>query len=406
MRTFDDIIPPSRRSQEPAGQGPITPREPIQLPPPARFPIVPLAIILLIIAASAGALFYFSTAKVTITPSSVSAAIQNSFTATKSSGELPFEVITAQKIATQGVKGSGTKNVTTSASGKITIYNTQSVAQKLVANTRFATGAGLIFRIREPVTIPSGTASNPGSVQVTVYADQPGSTYNIAPTSFTIPGFAGTPQAMSVSARSTVAMTGGASGEVPVVDSAIEAQAKSALKTALAPDLAQAIEAQIPPGYVLLPGASSVSYEDLPPKPSSATGMVEIHQQGTVTAIVFPNSALAKQLAHSVSGLSYQGEPLTLESPGSLTLTPTSGDIDPGATSFSFVVSGTAGFVYTVDSARIAAAISGKTRSAAEVALTNYPEVKTASIVLRPFWRTSFPQDPSSISVVVTSPTH
>ena len=43
------------------------------------------------------------------------------------------------------------KTANSSASGTITIYNTQSSAQTLVANTRFATTAGLVYRIRSAV---------------------------------------------------------------------------------------------------------------------------------------------------------------------------------------------------------------------------------------------------------------
>lgn len=390
---------------DPAGQAPMDPREPLRLAPrPPRFPLSTTVVVLAIIAVSVGALFYFSTAKVMVIPNSVSAAVQNSFIASKSTGTLPFEIITAQKIASQSVKGSGTKNVTSSASGKITIYNTQAKAQPLVANTRFATSDGLIFRIRAAVIVPVGSQAKPGTVQATVYADQPGGSYNIGSTSFTIPGFAGTPTAAAVYARSTTAMTGGASGNVPGIDAAQEASVTTALKTALTTDLTKAIEAKVPAGYILIPGATVISYEDLPSTPSSATGMIDVKEQGTISAIVFPNAALAKAIAASVSGLSYQGELVTLESARTLTLTPST-SLDVNAVSFSFTLSGTAPLIYTVDPSRIAAAISGKTRSAAEVALTNYPEVKSANIILRPFWRQSFPQDPSSISVVVTVPT-
>ena len=77
---------------------------------------------------------------------------------------------------------------------------------------------------------------------------------------------------------------------------------------------------------------------------------------------------------------------------------------DAEATSFSFTLSGSAPLVYTVDTARIAAAVAGKTRSAAEVALTSYPEVSRAIIILRPFWKQTFPEDPAAIRVVVTNP--
>ncbi len=404
MRKLNDIVPPSRRREveplsKPVGDGPLRVSE-----QPHRFPTTTLVMVIAVIAVSVGALFYFSSAKVDVTPNTVSAAVQGSFTATQSSGDLPFEIITAQKIASQSVKGSGTKTVSSSASGTITIYNTQAKAQKLIANTRFATSAGLIFRIHTAVTIPAGTSAKPGSISVKAYADKPGAAYNVAPTSFTIPGFAGTPLATQVYARSSAAMTGGASGSVPVIDSAVEGQARNALTNALAPDLATSIQAQVPQGYTLLPGAATTTYEELMPTASASTGMVEVKEQGTITAVVFPNAALAKAVAASVTGLGYQGEPLTLASGSTLTLTPNRGMPTADSTSFDFSLSGTASLIYTVDPTRISAAVSGKTRSAAEVALTNYPEVKRAVIILRPFWRQTFPQDPASINVTVMNP--
>lgn len=404
MRKLDDIIPPSRR-RETDSLNSSTGRPTLDLANrPFKFPTKTLLVVVVIIATSIGALFYFSSAKVEVTPNTVSAAVQSSFTAHQSTGTLPYEIITAQKIASQSVKGSGTKVVSSTASGTITVYNTQARAQKLVTNTRFATLAGLIFRIHTAITVPAGTAAKPGSVTVAVTADKAGDSYNVGPTSFTIPGFAGTPQQALVYGKSSTAMAGGASGNIPIVDATADAQARAALKSALAPDLASSIEAQIPSGYVLLPGAATTTYQELTPVPSGTTGMVDVKLQGTITAIVFPNVALAKEIAQSVTGLGYQGEPVTLASVKTIELTATSGLPAPDAASFSFTLSGTTSLIYNVDSTRIAAAVSGKTRSAAEVALTNYPEVKRAVIILRPFWRQTFPQDPSSISVVVANP--
>lgn len=401
MHTLEDIIPPSRRKETQSPNDRPVGREPRSR---SRFPFATILVVILIIAASVGALFYFSSAKVEITPNTVSAAVQNSFTASASSqtaGALTFTVIQAEKTATQSVAGSGTKTVNSSASGTVTIYNTQAKAQQLIANTRFATAAGLIFRIHSAVKVPAGTTEKPGSITATIFADQAGASYNVAPTSFTIPGFAGTPQASQVYARSAAAITGGASGTVPVVDSALEAKTRSALITALGPDITASIKDKIPAGFVLVPGSATTTYQELASAPSATTGQVEVKEQGTVTAVVFPNAALAKAIALSVSGLSYQGEPLTLSSVDKLALTSTGGIPDSNATSFAFSLSGTAPLIYTVDPVHIASAVAGETRSAAEVALTNYPEVKRAIIVLRPFWRQTFPQDPSSISVVV-----
>lgn len=399
MRTLNDIVPPSRRKDSDSFP-------PKSDPSPSRqrssgFPVGTFIVILFVIFASIGALFYFSNAKIEVTPNTVSAAVQNSFTAAKSTGDLPYEVITAQKIASQNVASTGSKAVNSSASGTITIYNTQSKSQRLIANTRFATTAGLIFRIREAVTVPAGTSSKPGTISAKVYADQPGASYNVGPTSFTLPGLAGSPQASQVYARSTSAMTGGASGSMPIVDATLEEKTRAALRNALTPDLLASIQAQIPAGYVLLPTGATTSFEALQIAPSSTTGEAEVREQGTITAIVFPNAALAKAVAESVSGLGYQGEPVALASVTDLMLS-SARPVNADDESFSFTLSGTAPLVYTVDPSRIAAAISGKSRSEAEIALTSYPEVKRAIITLRPFWRKSFPEDPSSISVVIT----
>jgi hypothetical protein len=405
MRTIHDIIPPSgRRDNEPLTSNEPTRPEPYRAPErSSQFPYKTLGVVIIIIALSLGALYYFSSAEVSITPNTVSAAVQNSFTATAGTGDLPYQIITAQKIATQSVQGNGTKTVNTLSSGTITIYNTQSKVQRLITNTRFATTDGLIFHIHQPVSIPAGTAASPGTIKATIYADKAGDTYNVGPTSFTVPGFAGTPQATEVYGRSEVALTGGASGSIPVVESAVEQQTQNALTGALAPELTASLQSQIPAGYTLLPGAATTTFTELTPTPSATTGMVDVKEQGTITAVIFPNAALAKQIATSIAGLDYQGEPLSLLPVSSLQLSSV-GLPDAQATSFSFTLAGTASLVYTVDPTRIAAAVAGKSRVAAEAALTNYPEVKSTILILRPFWRQTFPDDPSTITITVTNP--
>jgi hypothetical protein len=404
MRNLDDIIPPSRRRE---GEPFINNFDNVQSPRPnersSRFPYGTLIAVVIVIGTSLGALYYFSSAKVDVAPNTASAAVQGSFIATQTTGDLPYEIISAKKIASQSIKSTGSKTVNSSASGTITIYNTQNKVQKLVANTRFATTAGLIFRIHGAVTIPAGTLAKPGSITTKVYADKVGDSYNIEPTSFNIPGFAGTPQESQVYGRSTTAFTGGVSGSVPVVDVIAEQQAQNALISALTSDLTASLQNQIPAGYILLSGAATTTFEELPPISSATTGMVDVREQGTITAVVFPNAPLAKAIAKSVSGLNYQGEPLTLLSATNIHLSASTFP-ELNAPSFSFTLTGTASLVYTVDPTRIAITVAGKTRSAAEVALTNYPEIKRAILILRPFWRKTFPQDPSTITVTVANP--
>ncbi len=403
MRKFDDIIPPSRRRDtEPLARPSEDTERPLlnlNQPKKSRFPYSTLVVVVAIVAISVGALFYFSTAKVEITPTSISAAVQGSFVADKSLETLPFEIITAQKIATQSVKSSGVKTASSTATGTITIYNTQTKSQPLVIKTRFATASGLIFYTYSALTVPAGTVSKPGSIKAKVYAEKAGPAYNVAPTSFTVLGFAGTPKASQVYARSESAMTGGSSGNVPMIESSLETKTRNELIKALDGDLAKAIREKVQPGYVLLPGATTIKYDELASE-SYSNNMADVKEQGTITAVVFPNSAIAKAIANSVSGMAYQGEPVTLSQTEGL-LFATASQLSPELESISFTVTGNATLVYTVDTTRIAVAVSGKTRGSAEVALTNYPEIKRAIITLRPFWRQAFPQDPASIKVVV-----
>lgn len=413
MRNFDDIIPPSRRPEPEASvPNPVPPSarpsnggRPRRGRPMRHFPYITLVVVVLIIAACVGALFYFTTAKVEVTPNTLTASLQgNVFTAvaaSTSTNAIPFQVITAKKIAMQSVQSSGTKQVSSAASGQITIYNKRRVAQRLINRTRFASPSGLIFRIHQAVTVPAASGGTPGSLTVNVTADQAGSQYNIGPSTFSVPGLAGTALANLVYAKSSSAMTGGASGNEPVIAPALAAKTQASLQSALAQTLQKSLAAQVPSGYILLPGAATTTYTQLPPTTATSSSSVNERVQGSISAVVFPNTMLADAIASSQSSSSYSGSPLTIASSTNLTLAPVSGFPASGTNNFTFTISGTAALVYNVDTSQIAAAVAGKSRSAAEVALTNFPSVNQAVLVLRPFWRQNFPQDPTAISVSV-----
>ncbi len=115
---------------------------------------------------------------------------------------------------------------------------------------------------------------------------------------------------------------------------------------------------------------------------------------------MFPSTALAKAIAYQVVG-SYSGQTVTVEKESGLTLAPI-GDLPvPGTTEFAFGLSGSATILWQVDPTKISAAVAGKSRDSAETVLSGFPEVERASLVLRPFWSTSFPSDPAKIKVTV-----
>ena len=436
-KTIDDIIPPSRRRamemegrrEAPAPSETIAPLTdlssgPPPIPnvpfmptssfppptPPSRvkirtgrgFPYGTAIIALIVIALSAGVLYAFTDAKVQITPTNQTGAVSGQFVATAGTGDLPFTVISVNKTASAVVPAESTETANDSAQGTITVSNTGTVPEDFVTNTRFETTGGLIFRVHAPLTIPAASATGPGKVTATVYAGQSGQTYNVGPSTFTVPGLQGTPQATQVTAQSTSAMVGGFTGTRASVSQGTDDTRHATLQTALATQLQSSINNQIPTGDVLVPGSTFTTYT---PQPDSATTTtsVSIGEQGTMVAVVFPEAALAKAVAYKIAG-TYSGEPVTLANVNGLTLTPATAGDPTGAQTYNFTLNGSATILWTVDTSKIAGAVAGKTRDSAQQILSGFPEVNRAVLVLRPFWANTFPQDPSHIKVTVTPP--
>lgn len=385
-------------------QPPLPPdREPVPPMPPRRrgwrrnrgtFPYGTALIALAVVALSALTLYLFAGAKVAVTPVSNAASITADLSATAGQGDLPFQVVEVEKTATVNVPAESTENVSDPASGKITITNRQTSAQQLIKNTRFQSPTGLIFRIRDSVSIPAG-----GSVAATVYADEAGEKYNIAPTTFTVPGLSGSKAFDLVTAKSDAPMSGGFVGERPSVSQSTKDKQYATMQTKLAGDLEKELADKIPADYVLVPGASVTTYTPNPDT-AGASGTATLSETGRITAAIFPNEALARAIAFKSVG-TYAGQPVTVKDVGNLVAKPVEPSIAPDATQFDFNLSGTATILWQIDLAKIAGAVAGKTRGEAEIALKSFPEVDRATLVLRPFWSSHFPADPAKIKVSV-----
>jgi hypothetical protein len=423
-KTITDIIPPSRRkamqADRPMDVVPPTPVPPIlndsdddgeeygdepRYPRPMRshkrgFPWKYAIAALIVLAGALVVLHAFGGAKVQVSPAVKETTVSGEFSATGSAGDLPFELITASTVANESVPAEGTKEASDPAQGTITVYNAQSKPQQLIKNTRFETPAGLIFRIRDSISVPAGSATTPGTLSVTVYADEGGEKYNVGPTSFTIPGLKGSETYDMVYARSTEAMVGGYAGMRATVSEGTRTTRYEAMKPLIDSELSTALSAEIPEGYVLLPGAIWTTYEAQPD--GVASGTVTLNQKGSATAVVLPAKALGKAIASRTMNPSYKGEDIVVNDIGTLTLAsmtgapPASGD-----TTFTFTLSGSTNLKWVADAKKIAGAVAGKSRDAAQTLLKGFPEVERAVIVLRPFWAGSFPSDPEKIEVVI-----
>ncbi len=135
-------------------------------------------------------------------------------------GVVTTTVIEYEKIFSP--EGSRTEDAI--AVGQVTLVNDTNAAQPLIATTRLLSKEGILFRLKDAVTVPAQ-----GSIPAAVYADVAGASGNIATTTFTIPGLSEDKQKV-IYAKSSQEMSGGVR-TIGVVDADdVERAEKTALE--------------------------------------------------------------------------------------------------------------------------------------------------------------------------------
>jgi len=149
--------------------------------------------------------------------------------------------------------------------GVIEIYNAYSAApQKLVANTRFETKDGKIFRIKNSIIVPGAKMLNskltPSFIRAEVVGNEASNDYLIGPSYFTIPGFKETPKYAGFYAKSIEPMG-------IITNSSLSQEAILQNKKELQDKLAQELKTDIlntlkDSDLQLVDGASAVKVDD------------------------------------------------------------------------------------------------------------------------------------------------
>lgn len=370
--------------------------------------------------------FFARGATVTVYPRTGEAFVESTFiiSGDETPGMLTASSTMETKIVQEVLDATGTAQVEEKARGTIRIENAFGAeSQKLIKNTRFATPEGLVFRIPEAVEVPgTKTAADgsriPGVLDVEVIADRAGAQYNIGPTPFTIPGFAGTSRFEKITASSASPMIGGFSGVRAVV--APEARAKTEEK--LRVDLMKMFtnlkeEANRPHTQskdtlagdrtqepIVIYDLTSVTYAPIEEEASADGTKVTLTLSGSVPVIRIKAEAFADYLA-SQTLASYDHLPLRLLNPEDLVITskPFSDDLKKelpweGYT-IHLSVSGTAKFEWLFDTQAFTKDLAGKEEDAFPAILRSYPGISRAEVSIRPFWSSTLPSEVSKITI-------
>lgn len=363
-----------------------------------------------VLAVVAGLLFFFGSTTVTVTPQSRTADLNSAaLTAREGSsapeGTLSYTMQTFDLEDSEVVAAQGTTRVESKASGSIIVSNAYSATPlTFVKNTRFESPQGLIYRAVSDVVVPGKKGATPGTVSITVVADEVGEKYNIGPTAkFTLPGLKSNTQMFAaVSARSAAAMQGGAAGDQPgTAPGALEA-AVALVRGRLEAKAHEAAAAQVKDETFVFPELITITYESQPTT-KEAGDSVRIHEKAHVEIAVFPKDAFAQEVA-KVAFTDSDNLPVTMEpQDGFIVNALTQGD-GTEAGVLNLVATGKALIIWKVDTAGLAAALAGKDSGAFQGIANGFPSVLEANARIAPFWRSTFPSDAADIKIVVVKP--
>jgi len=352
-------------------------------------------------------------ATITLYPKARTINVNAEFTAYKErqAGELTYEILTIEATGERQVTASGQEQVVEQTKGTIEIYKTTTGSERLIKNTRFATADGKVFRIQESVVVPGAVAVAdgnlvPGMIRAEVFADEPGESYNIpANTRLTVPAFKEnnlTELYNAMYATNPEAFSGGFSGPRFVIDENELATAKQSLQLELRDSLRTKIMNERPANFTFFEDAIAITYNSLPAA-QYANELVTIREQAVLQVPLFKNEEFASFIAAStILGFNVNDgvrisnlEALRFSYTNATTSQANIANLD----NVTFKIIGQPQIVWTYNNPDFTTNLINKEKTAFELAVQQNNGLRTGTLVLRPFWKTTFPGEVEKITI-------
>lgn len=310
-------------------------------------------------------------------------------------GIIPGRIIKAEEELFRQFSASGEAAKESKAKGVIRVYNNYHLVQILVATTRFLSSEGKLFRSTQRVSIPPG-----GQADVEVEAAELGESYNIEPSTFSIPGLAGTARYTQVYGKSSAKMEGGSKRVVPQVTAEDIKTAKDSITQDLTKEGQAKILAEIEQdkNLVFLDKALSQDTKEVETLVSEGAEVDNFQAKGKVIAkaLVFSREDADKFIRGVIASEIGAGKALNEQS---LELQFSLNSIDWDQELMSLSVSGSVNLYPDIDIDELKSEISGKALGAARDLLKGNRNLERFQIKLWPLpWR-SVPKDIDRIKV-------
>ena len=304
--------------------------------------------------------------------------------------KISAQLIRLDQKETGEFSATGQKQLNEKAKGVITVYNEYSSAsQVLVANTRFLSEGGKLFRIAKTITVPGAKIVEgkivASAVEAEAVADQPGEEYNIGPAKFSIPGFQGSPKYNGFYGRSKEPMSGGAQGLRTVVSQEDLEKAKEKLWQVLQPKLEQEIKNQAPAELIMLDKAfkEEISQTISTVDSGAAAEKFSLTLKGNATALFFSEKDLKDLVEGKMAGRLSGGDK-KLSQQTQFNYEEVRADFNKGQLYFKVQAQGK--IIWSVDTEKIKKEIIGRNESEVREIFSRHSEISRAQVLFWPFW--------------------
>lgn len=345
----------------------------------------------------------YASAVITITPQAQEvSATKQIFVDTKLSAAdlvkqaIPGVVLSIDKEFSGDFKSSGKANTKAKATGTVKISNNFTAVQRLIKGTRlqapmekFQPSLGKDqmpwFRTVEDITIqPKSTAT------VGVVADAPGAQYNIAPSAFSIPGLAGTPQYTYITVQSSDKFTGGTDTAVAQVTQDDLDAAKNSLASIIQDQMKVDLLKKTSDTQQLIPETINVSLGSVLPSVAAGTASETFSYKAKVhaTAIAVNKSDLDNFAKALILNNIQSGYDIN---PADLAVTQKFVKNDPVTNATILLLEAKGNEYPKFDESALARSLAGKSISEATAILNDPKIVQPVSMKLMPYWRAAFP---------------
>ena len=315
---------------------------------------------------------------------------------------IPAAKLELPKTVSDEFEATGTKTADFKAQGKVKIYNAfNTLPQKLIAKTRFATDKGVLYRLPNEVVVPAakqeGTKLIAQFVEAEIVADVPGESGNSSgEVKLQLPGFAGTPRYVGFYAIAASGFSGGAQGERKVVTADDRKRASEAVTKRVYDELQKESAAKVPPDFTVVDELHSIDIVKVDvPSLDTVADTFTASAEANARLIVFREDDVFSFLKGVTAGVGEDRD--IIQDTAALTYSPRAIDYARGRADV--VLGGTVETRVSIPEADIKESIKGRGVSESRESLTSRVDITSSSVSVFPFWLFRIPQDPDKIRV-------